>query len=81
MKLLTDEALAAAFHAHRTNLRLACRDDLVVAYVSLAAHLVVRAEIPRMIARGAPTPFRRCCSPDWPSTGPCTGKGSVASCC
>jgi GNAT superfamily N-acetyltransferase len=29
-------------------------DDLVVAYFSLAAHLVVRAELPRKIARGAP---------------------------
>ena len=29
-------------------------DDLMVAYFSLAAHLVVRAERPRKIARGAP---------------------------
>jgi GNAT superfamily N-acetyltransferase len=29
-------------------------DDLMVAYFSLAAHLVVRAELPRKIARGAP---------------------------
>jgi GNAT superfamily N-acetyltransferase len=29
-------------------------DDLMAAYFSLAAHLVVRAECPRTIARGAP---------------------------
>jgi hypothetical protein len=29
-------------------------DDLVVAYFGLAAHSVVRAELPRKIARGAP---------------------------
>jgi GNAT superfamily N-acetyltransferase len=29
-------------------------DELVVAYFSLAAHLVVRAELPPKVARGAP---------------------------
>jgi hypothetical protein len=45
----------------------------VVAYFSLAAHLVVRAELP--------TPFRRCCSPGSRLAGPCTDEGLVASCC